>query len=210
MAGATLAVGASAAALAIVFACSQQPSDAQDQDGPTPAETEEMDNDAMDMEIETDAAGSESLPSMMRATGDILGEDGNSIGDLNIIEGPNGLVLEVNIEPDSLTPGWHGMHIHQTGDCSDTGEYTNSGGHVGKIEGGHGLLLPDGPEPGDLPNLYVADDGSAHAEAFSDLVTLSEVLDADGGAFIIHTDRDDHMSQPIGGAGDRVACAVIE
>jgi Cu-Zn family superoxide dismutase len=35
------------------------------------------------------------------------------------------------------------------------------------------------------------------------------LLDADGSALVIHAKADDYASQPIGGAGDRVACAVI-
>ncbi len=35
------------------------------------------------------------------------------------------------------------------------------------------------------------------------------LMDADGSAVVIHANPDDHKSQPIGGAGDRVACAVI-
>ena len=33
--------------------------------------------------------------------------------------------------------------------------------------------------------------------------------DQDGSALVIHANADDHTSQPIGGAGDRVACGVI-
>ncbi|WP_233356134.1 superoxide dismutase family protein [Henriciella aquimarina] len=194
---------ASTAAMAVLFACSQQASDAQEEDQATPAE-ESMPADEMTGEGET------STPSMMRATGDLMGGDGNQIGTANLIEGPNGIVMEVNIEAGSLETGWHAIHLHQTGDCSDTGEYKASGGHIGKIEGGHGLLNPDGPEAGDLPNLYVAADGSANFETFSNIVKMSQILDDDGSAVIIHEGRDDHMSQPIGGAGSRVACAVIE
>ena len=35
------------------------------------------------------------------------------------------------------------------------------------------------------------------------------LMDEDGSALIIHEAEDDHISQPIGGAGGRVACAVI-
>ena len=195
---------AAAGALTILFACSQQASDAQDQAEAPPAPAEDS------APADTPETGNESTPSMMRATGDILGAEGSSIGSVNLLEGPNGLLVEVNIEAGSLEPGWHGMHFHQTGDCSDTGVFKASGGHVGKIDGGHGLLNPDGPEPADLPNIYAFDDGSAHTELFTDLVGLSQILDEDGGAMVIHENRDDHMSQPIGGAGARVACAVIE
>jgi Cu-Zn family superoxide dismutase len=34
-------------------------------------------------------------------------------------------------------------------------------------------------------------------------------MDADGSAVVIHASPDDYKSQPSGGAGDRVACAVI-
>ena len=140
---------------------------------------------------------------------DIIGVDGSSIGSLNLLEGPNGVMIEATIAPGGLTPGWHGLHLHQVGDCSDLGVFKLSGGHVGKVDGGHGLLNPVGPEGGDLPNIHAAGDGSAGYEAFSDRFSLSELGDSDGAALIIHAERDDHLSQPIGGAGARVACAVI-
>lgn len=198
----------SVAAMAFLFACSQQSSTAQEDDA-TPAAAPEQEQEA-EVELPTEPTGNASLPSMMRATGDLLGPDGSTIGNVNMIEGPKGIVMEVNVEAGGLEPGWHGIHVHQTGDCSDTGEYTMSGGHVGKIEGGHGLLNPNGPESGDLPNVYAFEDGTAHYETFTDLVTLSEIMDEDGGAVIVHEGRDDHLSQPIGGAGARVACAVVQ
>ncbi|MCZ4298274.1 superoxide dismutase family protein [Henriciella marina] len=202
-----LPLSAAAASIAIVFACTQQTSDAQ-QDNASTDRAADTQSDMPPSEMDT--GGNESLPSMMRATGDLMGNEGNTIGNVNMIEGPNGIVMEVSIDQGGLTPGWHAIHIHQTGDCSDTGEYTASGGHVGKIDGGHGLLNPGGPEPGDLPNLYAFEDGSVNFETFTDLVTLSDVMDDDGGAIIIHEGRDDHMSQPIGGAGGRIACAVVQ
>ncbi len=79
----------------------------------------------------------------------------------------------------------------------------------------HGLLNPAANETGDLPNLYAAADGTAMAEIFTPSVSLSvadraPLLDADGSALVIHAAPDDHTSQPIGGAGARVACAVIK
>ena len=74
---------------------------------------------------------------------------------------------------------------------------------------------PDGPDAGDLPNLYVAADGTAMAEFFTTSVSLAgagdlpALLDADGSAVIIHELPDDHRTQPIGGAGGRIACGII-
>lgn len=149
------------------------------------------------------------FPSMLRMQGDLIGVEGQSIGAVNVLSGPHGILLEVTVEAGGLTPGWHGLHLHQVGDCSDLGEFKRSGGHVGMIEGGHGLLNPVGPEAGDLPNIWAAGDGSAGMEAFTTLVDVSALADEDGVALIIHENRDDHLSQPIGGAGGRVACSVI-
>lgn len=151
-----------------------------------------------------------SIPSMMNARATMIGSEGSEIGTANLIEGPNGIVLRITLEEGALEPGWHGLHLHQVGDCSDTGVFKASGGHVGKIEGGHGLLNAAGPEAGDIPNIWVAADGSAGYEVFTTLTTGAELSDEDGAAIIIHANEDDHMSQPIGGAGPRVACGVIE
>jgi Cu-Zn family superoxide dismutase len=79
----------------------------------------------------------------------------------------------------------------------------------------HGLLNPNANDSGDLPNIFADSAGSATAEIYSTLVsfqggsTTPSLLDTDGSAVVIHANADDHTSQPIGGAGGRVACAVI-
>jgi Cu-Zn family superoxide dismutase len=113
------------------------------------------------------------------------------------------------VRENGLAPGWHGAHFHQVGDCSDVGVFEKSQGHVHKLEGKHGFLNPGGPEDGDLPNLFATDAGSVAAEFYTGLVTMSDLNDADGTALVIHAAEDDHTTQPIGGARDRVACAVV-
>ncbi|MCI4643461.1 MAG: superoxide dismutase family protein [Hyphomonadaceae bacterium] len=140
----------------------------------------------------------------------IVGGEGQEIGVAVLNQGPNGVLGSLTLMPGAVSPGWHGLHIHQVGDCSDAGKFTLSGGHLGKIEGGHGLLNLAGPEMGDLPNLYAAEDGSAGMEFFSDLFSLHDLRDSDFAALIIHAGRDDHITQPIGGAGARVGCAVLK
>ncbi len=184
------------AALLPLVACSPAP--AQD------AEAPKSEPQVMDMTPSTVP-----MPDFAAMGGDIIGADGEAIGILNVIEGPHGLLIEVTIDPNGLAPGWHGLHLHQVGNCDDLGVFKNSGGHLGMIQDGHGLLNPIGPEIGDLPNIWAAIDGSAGYETFTSLVKLSDIADEDGTAMIIHANRDDHISQPIGGAGGRVACAVI-
>ncbi|MEQ9642173.1 MAG: superoxide dismutase family protein [Alphaproteobacteria bacterium] len=146
-------------------------------------------------------------------TADIIGTKGDKIGTLSVADAPTGVVLTVEIGPGGLAPGWHGNHLHAVGDCSDVGTFKKSTGHINPSGRKHGLLNPDGPDNADLPNLYVHADGSAHAQMFNPRVSLKgsvPLLDDDGSAFIIHANPDDHMAQPIGGAGGRVACAAIK
>lgn len=149
-------------------------------------------------------------PEQAVARATILGAEGTEIGWAKFEQGPTGLLIRMEIGAGGLTPGWHGLHLHETGDCSDVGAFQLSGGHHGKEAGAHGLMNPDlGPEPGDLPNLWAAADGSAGYEAFTMLTELVPALGGDGLSLIIHANEDDHRSQPIGGAGPRVACGVV-
>ena len=67
---------------------------------------------------------------------------------------------------------------------------------------------------GDLQNVWAAEDGKAMAEVYLAGAGLGmggvELMDADGLAFMVHASADDHVSQPIGGAGPRIACGVFE
>lgn len=136
-----------------------------------------------------------------------------SLGKATVTDAPNGVLLR--IEAKGLKPGWHGLHFHEKGDCSKS-DFTSAGGHVHmKPTIVHGLLNPDADDNGDLPNLFAGADGGASAEVFSTYVSLTGTAgrpglgDADGSAVVIHANPDDYMTQPIGGAGPRIACGVI-
>ncbi len=129
-------------------------------------------------------------------------------GTVTVTAAPKGVL--VHVEAAGLTPGWHGMHFHEKGDCSDAA-FKLSGGHVhGAGAPVHGLLNPAANDMGDLPNLYAAADGTAKAELFSSLVMLAALRDADGSALVIHAAPDDYRTQPIGASGARIACAVLK
>jgi Cu-Zn family superoxide dismutase len=139
----------------------------------------------------------------------IVNNAGAEIGKVQFTSAPAGVLIRIMVEAGGLSPGWHGTHMHSVGDCSDTAKFENAAGHIQKSNTNHGLLYVHGPESGDLPNLSAAGDGSASAELFTSLVTLSELQDTDGSALIIHANPDDHATQPLGNSGDRVACAAI-
>jgi Cu-Zn family superoxide dismutase len=143
---------------------------------------------------------------------DILNNDGITIGSVTVEQTTQGVL--VDLQAEAMPPGYHGMHFHAVGDCSDLAAFKSAGGHVNPFDTPHGFRNPDGPHEGNLPNLVVAADGTVEVELYSDLVTLTEgpakLLDEDGSSLIIHTNKDDHYSQPIGGSGGRIACAVIK
>ncbi|MGE0829004.1 MAG: superoxide dismutase family protein [Hyphomonadaceae bacterium] len=152
------------------------------------------------------------------AAAQMLNRDGQAIGQVELVEGPQGLLVRLAFTAGALSPGWHGLHFHERGACDDhSAGFTASGAHVGHGEGRHGLLNPNGPEPGDLPAIWAPASGAFEAELYSPFLTLgahvtqarAAVLDVDGAALIVHANRDDQTTQPIGGAGGRVACAVF-
>lgn len=163
----------------------------------------------------SDVAQSAATRAPVGATGQavLVNAQGETIGRVDLRQGPTGLVIRV--EASGLTPGWHGIHIHATGACA--APFTSSGGHInhGEPKAPHGLLNAQGPDDGDLPNVYAGADGKVNAELFTTRARISSegpgqwLWDADGSAVIIHANPDDHSSQPIGGAGERVACAAL-
>ena len=50
---------------------------------------------------------------------------------------------------------------------------------------------------------------AVQAELFTTLVDPDLLMDDDGSAIVIHENPDDHKTQPIGGAGGRIACGVL-
>ncbi|MBV0887949.1 superoxide dismutase family protein [Komagataeibacter oboediens] len=147
------------------------------------------------------------------ASGSLIGNDGTDHGSFHVTDAPKGVLL--HIEAKGLIPGWHGIHFHEKGDCGPP-KFSSAGAHVHAASPVvHGLLNPNANDAGDLPNVFVNQDGTATVELYSTLVSLNgkdgrpALLDADGSALVIHANPDDYRTQPIGGAGDRVACGVI-
>jgi superoxide dismutase, Cu-Zn family len=142
----------------------------------------------------------------------ITGGKGEEIGRIVIRGGATATVVRIAIRAGGIQPGWHGVHFHAIGDCSDHGQFEKSKAHVNPESAKHGLLNPDGPDEGDLPNVFAHNDGSVNAEIATDVLLKGEggLMDADGSALLIHAAEDDHTSQPIGNSGNRIACALIK
>lgn len=109
-----------------------------------------------------------------------------------------------------LTPGEHGFHIHESGDCSAP-DAMSAKGHFNPGGKPHGH--PQGHErhAGDLPNLVADASGNASFKGEVSLLTLEEgPYSIIGRSVVVHAAPDDYNSQPAGNSGKRIACGTIK
>ena len=156
------------------------------------------------------AAGAATASGADMAQARLINTAGATIGQAIFEQTPSGVLITVEFA--GLAPGAHGIHLHSVGACAP--DFTAAKGHINPDGASHGLRHPQGPDNGDLPNLFVAADGSAKAQFFTTRVSLAggalpALLDTDGSAVIVHENPDDHLTQPIGGAGGRIACGIV-
>lgn len=116
--------------------------------------------------------------------------------------------IKITADVEGLTPGKHGFHIHQYGDCSAP-DGTSTGGHFNPTNKNHGS--PDAEERhiGDLGNLIAGDNGKAHYERVDKVILLNGPNSIIGRGIIVHGGEDDLITQPTGNAGSRLAFGVI-
>ena len=150
--------------------------------------------------------------SVQSVTSPILNTTGNKIGEVKLVDGIDGVTI--NIEAEGLTPGKHGIHIHEKAVCTAP-DFKSAGAHFNPGHKEHGFDNPKGFHLGDLPNLEVDAEGKVTAEVTTALVTLklgveNSLLDADGSSIVIHEKVDDYKTDPAGNSGDRIACAVVK
>jgi Cu-Zn family superoxide dismutase len=117
--------------------------------------------------------------------------------------------VQVEAQVTGLTPGKHGFHIHQWGDCSAP-DGKSAGGHFnpeGVDHAGPGAAMA---HAGDLGNLEADEEGKATLALHSQRIALAEAPEnVLGRGVIVHELEDDLTSQPTGAAGGRLACGVI-
>jgi len=129
-------------------------------------------------------------------------------GEATLTETPEGLNVSVRVA--NVTPGKHGLHIHQYGACGDAGNA--AGGHYNPHGVKHGLLPTDGftgAHAGDLGNIDIGADGSGTLELTLPELRLSGGEHSVGGRSVILHEKADDFGQPTGNAGGRIGCGVI-
>ena len=132
----------------------------------------------------------------------------NVNGEVKLHDTSDGLEIELKVA--NASPGKHGFHIHEKGDCSDEGKA--AGGHYNPDGVTHGFLPKDGFEhshAGDFGNIEVGQDGNGTLKLVLHGLTLSGgKYNVEGKAVILH-EKEDDFGQPTGNAGGRIACGII-
>ncbi|NLU83147.1 superoxide dismutase family protein [Rhodococcus sp. HNM0569] len=134
--------------------------------------------------------------------------------------------VEVTVSVEGLTPGFHGLHVHQVGKCEANstaptggapGAFLSAGGHL-QVEGHTGH-----PASGDLTSLQVREDGTAELTTTTSSFTVEDLRNGGSGtALMVHANADNFANIPTryapapdqetmstGDAGGRVACGVV-
>jgi Cu-Zn family superoxide dismutase len=113
--------------------------------------------------------------------------------------------VQVIAEVSGLTPGKHGFHVHEFGDCSAP-DATSAGSHFNPTKDPHAGHDADKRHMGDLGNLEADASGTARLDLTDKKMKIDAIV---GKAVIVHEKADDLKTQPTGDAGGRVACGVI-
>lgn len=144
---------------------------------------------------------------------------GTGVGTARFLPDPELGLIDVSVTARRLAPGFHGLHLHQTGACQPP--FTTAGGHHNPGATTHG------DHAGDLPPLEVTADGRGFAQVTTTRTDLGELLAGDGSAVVVHAGPDnfanipdryqaggtpgpDAESRATGDSGARVACGVLE
>jgi Cu-Zn family superoxide dismutase len=145
-----------------------------------------------------------------QASATIEGVDDNGIaGEITFTADGDGARIAgtvTGLAPDSV----HGLHVHDTGDCSDPAG-GSAGTHFNPGHQDHGGPEAAARHAGDLPNLTADATGTATIDGRVAGLSVGARDDRDvvGKAVVIHEKQDDYATQPSGASGTPVACGVV-
>jgi len=148
-------------------------------------------------------------------TATLKNAQGTEVATVEFRKSPRSAV-EILVKGNSLPPGFHGFHVHETGLCEGP-TFMSAKGHLKNDGQSHGA------HKGDFPILLVKRDGTVSARSETDTFGLQTLKDMDGSAVMIHAlpdnfgnippryapKRNDQMTKDTGDSGARIACGVI-
>ena len=147
-----------------------------------------------------------------RAVARLASLEGKPVGAAEFAALNHGVLITLDLH--DLPPGAHAIHLHTSGNCDAKSGFTAAGPILSLVPGKqHGYLAQGGPQAGDLPNQFAGADGRLHASMVTNSFSLGNgkksIFDRDGVSLIVDARGDDYRTQPLGNAGDRIACGVV-
>ncbi len=147
-----------------------------------------------------------------KAIAHLSGLDGKPAGAVEFAALNHGVLVTFDLQ--GLAPGAHAIHLHTSGNCDAKSGFTAAGPILTLTPGKqHGYLADGGPLAGDLPNQFAGADGRLHASTVTGSFSLGNgkrsIFDRDGVSVIVDARGDDYRTQPLGNAGNRIACGVV-
>ena len=131
----------------------------------------------------------------------------DAAGSVSFTQTEKGVTIVASLT--GLPPGKHGIHLHEKGLC-ELPDFASAGEHFNPTNQPHACPPVTSRHAGDLGNIEIGADGTGRLEITTDLLTLGGgASSAIGKALILHDMPDDCMTQPSGGAGVRLGCAIV-
>ena len=123
--------------------------------------------------------------------------------------------MKIIVNVKGLKPGYHGFHIHKTGDLRKGCKSLCS--HFNPFNVSHGDIKDNkmNRHVGDLGNIYANKKGVVKMTLYDNLIKLKGKCNIVGRSVVIHDKTDDlgkggnKESLKTGNAGKRIACGVI-
>lgn len=169
---------------------------------------EDTDND-VDTLLTTNAGSMENTKTA-EATIQATYSDTAASGSALFTENNGKITLNLNLDIPSKANQNVAVHIHETGDCGDSGHAAH--GHWNPTNKQHGKWGEGEFHLGDIGNVQLDGLGKGTLTMETDLWNIGG--DSTGNilnrAIIVHGGTDDFKTQPTGGAGNRIGCGVIQ
>ena len=147
-------------------------------------------------------------PGAKIATATINPTQGNNVrGTVRFVQEGNG--VRVIADLTGLTPGEHGFHVHEKGDCSAP-DASSAGDHFNPTKHQHADRAAGERHLGDLGNITADANGRGQLDYLDPKLKLSGEHSIVGRSVVVHAKRDDLKSQPAGDSGARIGCGTIE